>query len=133
MIFALIVREKTKVIVVRLIDVDKLIKPTYAEDDNITGSGMSYDEMDGYNDAIDMMWNRIQHAPVIEDMECHIDAQWVEGIKMPDYPRIPYEFNRHYCSACEKPAIAYERDRYNVEEFLTPRCPECGAYMRNGG
>ena len=93
----------------RLIDVDKLIKPTYAEDDNITGSGMSYAEMDGYN-----------------------DAQWVEGMKMPNYPRIPYEFNRHYCSACGKPAIAYERDRYDIKEFLTPRCPKCGARMKNG-
>lgn len=50
---------------VRLIDVDKLIKPTYAEDDNITGSGMSYAEMDGYNDAIDMMWDYISSAPTI--------------------------------------------------------------------
>ena len=51
----------------RLIDVDKLIKPTYAEDDNITGSGMSYAEMDGYNYAIDMMWDYIQRAPTIYD------------------------------------------------------------------
>lgn len=50
----------------RLINVDKLIKPIYAEDDNITGSGMSYDEMDGYNDAIDMMWNYIQRAPTVD-------------------------------------------------------------------
>ena len=120
----------------RLIDVDKLIKPIYAEDDNITGSGMSYDEMDGYNDAIDMMWNYIQSAPTIKDIEDSVDAQWVEGDKMSKYPRIPYKPNRHYCSACEKPAVAYERDKdeiYEIEEFLTQRCPECGAHMMNGG
>lgn len=61
-----------------------------------------------------------------------VEAEWILGDKMPDYPRIPYRYNRHYCSACKQPAIAYEHDRYDVEEFLTPRCPECGAYMRNG-
>lgn len=50
----------------RLIDADKLNKPVYAEDDNITGAGMSYAEMDGYNDAIDMMWNYISSAPTID-------------------------------------------------------------------
>lgn len=49
----------------RLIDADKLNKPVYAEDDNITGAGMSYAEMDGYNDAIDMMWDYISSAPTI--------------------------------------------------------------------
>ena len=50
----------------RLIDIDKLNKPVYAEDDNITGAGMSYAEMDGYNDAIDMMWDYISSAPTID-------------------------------------------------------------------
>lgn len=117
----------------KLIDIDELNKPVYAEDDNITGAGMSYAEMDGYNNAIDMMWDYIQSAPTIKDMEDSVDAQWVEGDKMPNYPRIPYRYNRHYCSACEQPAVAYEHDRYEIEEFLTQRCPECGAHMMNGG
>lgn len=50
----------------RLIDIDKLNKPIYAEDDNITGAGMSYAEMDGYNDAVDMMWDYISSAPTID-------------------------------------------------------------------
>ena len=61
-----------------------------------------------------------------------VEAKWISGDKMPNYPRIPYLYNRHYCSACEQPAVAYEHDRYDVEEFLTPRCPECGARMKNG-
>lgn len=49
-----------------LIDAEKLERPIYAEEDNITSMGMSPDEMDGYNDAIDMMWDRIQRAPVVD-------------------------------------------------------------------
>ena len=50
----------------RLIDADRLNKPIYAEEDNITGSGMSYDEICGYNDGIDIAWNEINQAPTID-------------------------------------------------------------------
>lgn len=50
----------------RLIDADKLNKPIYAEEDNITGAGMSYDEMCGYNDGIDIAWNKIDQAPTVD-------------------------------------------------------------------
>ena len=50
----------------RLIDADRLNKPIYAEEDNITGSGMSYDEICGYNDGIDISWNKIDQAPTID-------------------------------------------------------------------
>ena len=50
----------------RLIDADSLNKPIYAEEDNITGSGMSYDEICGYNDGIDIAWNKIDQAPTID-------------------------------------------------------------------
>ena len=50
----------------RLIDADRLSKPSYAEEDNITGSGMSYDEICGYNDGIDIAWNKIDQAPTID-------------------------------------------------------------------
>ena len=50
----------------RLIDVDRLNKPIYAEEDNITGSGMSYDEICGYNDGIDIAWNKIDGAPTVD-------------------------------------------------------------------
>lgn len=50
----------------RLIDADRLNKPIYAEEDNITGSGMSYDEICGYNDGIDIAWNEIDQAPTID-------------------------------------------------------------------
>ena len=50
----------------RLIDADRLNKPIYAEEDNIAGSGMSYDEICGYNDGIDIAWNKIDQAPTID-------------------------------------------------------------------
>ena len=50
----------------RLIDADRLNKPIYAEEDNITGSGMSYDEICGYNDGIDIAWNKIDQVPTID-------------------------------------------------------------------
>ena len=50
----------------RLIDADRLNKPIYAEEDNITGSGMSYDEICGYNDGIDIAWNKIDQATTID-------------------------------------------------------------------
>ena len=50
----------------RLIDADRLNKPIYAEEDNITGSGMSYDEICGYNDGIDIAWNKIDQAQTID-------------------------------------------------------------------
>ena len=53
-------------IATKLIDAEKLERPIYAEEDNITGMGMSPEEMEGYNDAIDMMWDRIQRAPVVD-------------------------------------------------------------------
>lgn len=86
----------------------------------------------GVSDADLLALDEIRHAPTI-DAEVVVEAEWIPGDKMPNYPRIPYQYNRHYCSACEQPAVAYEHDRYDVVEFLTPRCPECGAYMKNGG
>ena len=53
----------------RLIDVDRLNKPIYAEEDNITGSGMSYDEICGYNDEIDIAWNKIDQATTIDAVQ----------------------------------------------------------------
>lgn len=85
----------------------------------------------GVSDADLLALDEIRHAPTI-DAEVVVEAKWIPGDKMPNYPRIPYQYNRHYCSACESPAVAKEHDRYDVVEFLTPRCPECGAYMRKG-
>ena len=85
----------------------------------------------GVSDADLLALDEIRHAPTV-DAEVVVEAKWIPGDKMPNYPRIPYQYNRHYCSACEQPAVAYEHDRYDVVEFLTPRCPECGAYMREG-
>lgn len=50
----------------RLIDADKLKKPIYAEDDNCTGDGMTYDEMDAYNAGINIAWSRIESAPTVD-------------------------------------------------------------------
>ena len=118
------VRERTKVMVVRLIDVDKLIKPTYAEDDNITGSGMSYAEMDGYNDAIDMMWNYISSAPTIDAVPV-VYGRWIknnDSFQTDDYYCCYFDYN---CSECG--GIA--NDRYKLPNY----CPNCGAKMNGEG
>lgn len=75
----------------------------------------------------------ISVQPTITNVEDIVEAKWVTGDEMPNYPRIPYQYNRHYCSACKLPAVAKNHDRWDIEEFLTLRCPECGAYMKNGG
>ena len=50
-----------------LIDRSKIGKAIPAEEDNCTGMGMSYDEMDAYNDGIESMYNLVQGAkPIIE-------------------------------------------------------------------
>lgn len=48
-----------------LIDRSKIYKAIPAEEDNCTGAGMTYDEMDAYNDGIDAMYSRVQGAPTI--------------------------------------------------------------------
>lgn len=50
----------------RLIDADALAMPSYAEDDNVVGAYMTYDEMDAYNEAIDIVWQRIENAPTVD-------------------------------------------------------------------
>lgn len=83
-------------------------------------------------EQFDFKWFKamINAEPTVVNVEDVIEAEWIAGDKMPNYPHIPYQYNRHYCSACEVPAVAKEHDRWDVEEFLTPRCPQCGAYMR---
>lgn len=96
----------------RLIDADALSKPIYAEDDNITGDGMTYSEMDGYNDGIDEAWRRIENAPTIDAVPV-THGEWIED---------DYGYNR--CSAC-----GWEWDE---PESVSPYCPHCGAKMEEG-
>lgn len=50
-----------------LIDRKKIVKAIPAEEDNCTGMGMTYDEMDAYNDGIDDMYEKLQRVkPIIE-------------------------------------------------------------------
>ena len=50
-----------------LIDRSKICKAIPAEEDNCTGIGMTYDEMDAYNDGIDEMYEKLQRVkPIIE-------------------------------------------------------------------
>lgn len=50
-----------------LIDRSKIGKAIPAEEDNCTGFGMTYDEMDAYNDGIDSMYDKVQRVePIIE-------------------------------------------------------------------
>ena len=76
----------------RLIDADRLNKPIYAEEDNITGSGMSYDEICGYNDGIDIAWNKIEQAPTIDAVPVVRCRECKQGeIDDPDFP------DEYYC------------------------------------
>lgn len=78
----------------RLIDADRLNKPIYAEEDNITGSGMSYDEICGYNDGIDIAWNKIDQAPTIDA----VPVVRCEDCKQGEIDD-PYFPNQYYCHA----------------------------------
>lgn len=50
-----------------LIDKSKIYKAIPAEEDNLTGAGMTFEEMDAYNDGIDSMYSLVKGArPIIE-------------------------------------------------------------------
>ncbi len=50
-----------------LIDRSKIYKAIPAEEDNCTGMGMTFEEMDAYNDGIDVMYALVKGArPIIE-------------------------------------------------------------------
>lgn len=95
----------------RLIDADKLKKPIYAEDDNCTGDGMTYDEMAAYNDGIDIVWRRIESAPTV-DVVPVVHGEWI--VHNPDNPLTIYG----ECPFCHEEVGR----KYNY-------CPNCGAKM----
>lgn len=114
----------------RLIDADELFD--YLDDDpplNCTDTDAEIQAVADWEQFKAM----INAQPTVSNVEDVVEAEWIAGDKMSNYPRIPYQYNRHYCSACEMPAVAHNIDRWDIEEFLTQRCPECGAYMKNGG
>ena len=43
----------------RYIDTDNIRKPIYAEEDNCTGIGMTFDEMSAYNEAITSLQEKL--------------------------------------------------------------------------
>ncbi|MBQ0142842.1 MAG: hypothetical protein KBT06_08610 [Prevotellaceae bacterium] len=99
----------------RLIDADKVQKPIYAEEDNITGYGMTYDEMCGYNAGIDVAWGRIELAPTVNAVEI-VHGHWVKPTVIDGRA-----FNIPHCSVCnEVPCGVDEHTNY---------CPNCGAKM----
>lgn len=49
----------------RLVDADKISRVNYAEEDNLTGYGMTYDEMGAYNDGINDMYRLVKNAPTV--------------------------------------------------------------------
>ena len=48
-----------------LVDRSKIYKAIPAEEDNCTGAGMTFEEMDAYNEGIDVMYSRVKCAPTI--------------------------------------------------------------------
>ena len=62
----------------RLIDADKLQKAIPAEEDNITGMGMTYEAMEAYNAGIDKQWKKIVNAPTVKA----IPMEWIKSWAM---------------------------------------------------
>lgn len=99
----------------RLIDADKLQKAIPAEEDNITGMGMTYDEMEAYNDGIDEQWKKIVNAPTIEPERPK--GKWIVTSEFEDCRYVK-------CNQCKVTQVFY----YNKP--LTNFCPNCGVDMR---
>ena len=99
----------------RYIDADNIRKPIYAEEDNCTGIGMTFDEMDAYNEGIDAVIRRIDSVPTADVKEV-VHGEWIEG-----YYGIE-------CSNCGREVVYREGDdgRWHYEYF----CPHCGADLR---
>lgn len=107
----------------RLIDADKVQKPIYAEEDNITGFGMTYDEMCGYNDGIDVTWSRIELAPTVDAVEV------VHGCWVVEKTATGGEYTR--CSKCGLD-FSWKDTKFGLHK-LDMRgcdyCPACGTKM----
>lgn len=113
----------------RLVDADWVLAHlwTYDPSDeewNVTGGT-----------ALRLIQKAVDNAPTM-DADLVVDAEWTPGDKMPNYPRIPYISGKHYCSHCEMPAITYDSlgvyyGKVVYQEYLTPRCPYCGAHMKD--
>lgn len=90
----------------RLIDADKVTKPIYAEEDNITGYGMTYDEMCGYNAGIDVAWGRIELAPTVDAAEvvrCK-NCKWIANPYCPLFKHPTHSYD-DFCSYGEREKV----------------------------
>ncbi len=86
-----------------LIDKSKICKAIPAEEDNCTGMGMSYDEMDAYNDGIDAMYNLVQNAKII------IEADKEENGEMLICPKCGFDVHSDY-KTCPRCGARIERE-----------------------
>lgn len=101
----------------KLIDSEKIRKPIYAEDDNITGIGMTYGEMEVYNAVVDEFWDRIKNAPIVDAVPV-VHGHW------------DIERHRRICSVCGD----YNDIRDHEGDFIADSyCPNCGAEMDGEG
>lgn len=66
----------------RLIDANKIRKMPYASYDNITGDGMTPDEMDAYNDGINVQYKRIKEAPTVDAIPVNVIESWLYSIAL---------------------------------------------------
>lgn len=101
----------------RAIDADKLQKAIPAEEDNIMGMGMTYDEMKAYNDGIDEQWKKIVNAPTIEP-----ERKTGKWILHQEQEKNIFDVKTIECSVCGDKCLVQcvEKEKY---------CRNCGAKM----
>ena len=103
----------------RYIDADNIRKPIYAEEDNCTGIGMTFDEMDAYNEGIDAVIRRIDSVPTA-DVKPVVHGEWIK------------EDDGYTCSVCKMFHDGYYDNPKFDFAYMHDFCPICGADMRGG-
>ena len=103
----------------RYINANDIRKPIYAEEDNCTGIGMTFDEMDAYNDGIDAMIRQIDNVPTADVKEA-VRGEWKltpQGVIV--------------CSHCGRQALRsyYCGIKISHVQETSNFCPHCGAKM----
>ena len=77
--------------------------------------------------ALFQVGDAVMDCPTVDAVPV-VHGRWLRGDEMPDYPRVLYISDKHYCSECRNEAHE-EYDGYDYSEILSDYCPNCGAKM----